>query len=241
VLAIGIEYETELGAQTDSAGAYQASIEQTDANYRLVAWIETAFDGETFRFPLEPVGGPDTHFYGADGIARDFIWKLNGRGSWASQFPADDRRAFVGGTIGVFVYDPIRDPTAALAMKLPVGSAIEVKLRPVTPLVDGTTGQMITVRIPILKATGPNTIGEVGALTDVPLARYEATAKVIDPSGGTTDLVIGATCSRSGCPLKPANLSATTDIRFVPAESRVHSRPFQGQPVAGLALYAHTP
>jgi hypothetical protein len=241
VTAIGVEYATEVDARTDQSGNYAATIAQTDGNYRMAAWIEAPFDGQTYRFPLEPAASPDTHFLGRDGISKDFVWKLSGRASWASQMAADDRRGFVGGIIGVYVYDPVTDPSASKAMMLPAGSVIDVTLRPLTPLIDGTMAQPVTTRVSVVKATGPSTIGEVGSLTDVPLARYEASATVTDPAGKATDLLVGATCSRSGCPLKPPPLAAIAEIRFVPADALVHSRPFQGQAVAGVYLYMHTP
>ena len=241
VLVIGVEYATELDLQSDSDGTYGGVIEQQDANYRMAAWVESPFEGETYRFPLEPVGDPDTHFRGADGFAKDFVWRLTGRGSWASHLQADDRSGLIGGIVGVFVYDPLTDPTAASALALPVGSIIDVTLTPLTPLVDGSDAQPITVTITIEEETGPYTIGEVGALTDVPLGRYEATATVTEPGGTARGLVVGATCTRSGCPLKPAALADTAELLFPPADPLVHSRPFQRQPVAGLALYVQLP
>lgn len=241
ITAIGTEYATEVDAKTDQSGNYSATIGQTDGNYYMAAWIEAPFDGQTYRFPLEPVGSPDTHFLGRDGISKDFVWKLSGRASWASQMQADDRRGMIGGIIGVYVYDPVTDPAASKAMALPAGSVIDVTLRPLTPLIDGTMAQPITTRISIAKATGPSTISEVGALTDVPLARYEASSTATDVTGKATDLLVGATCTRSGCPLKPPPLAAISEVRFVPADALVHPRPYQGQAVAGVTLYVHAP
>jgi hypothetical protein len=241
VLVIGVEYATELDLQSNANGTYGGAIEQKDANYRMAAWVEAPFEGATYRFPLEPVGTPDTHFLGADGFAKDFAWRLTGRGSWAGQLQADDRRGLIGGIAGVFVYDPLSDPTAAAALALPVGSTIDVTLTPTTPLVDGSQAQPLTATVTITEATGPSTIGEVGALTDVPLGRYRATATVTEPGGSPRPLLLGVTCSRSGCPLKPAALSDTAEMLFPPADPLVHSRPYQRQPVAGLALYVTLP
>ena len=242
ILVIGIEYETEIDAPLDGSGNYRATIEQTDANYRLAGWVDVPFEGETYHLPLEPVGDTDTHFLGADGISRDFVLRLTGRGSWAGQMQADDREALIGGIIGVFVYDPISDPTAARALALPVGSRITVSLRPVAPtLIDGSPAMSITFDVPITRQTGPSTIGEVGDLRGVPLGRFGATATLTDGSGAVTNLVLGVTCSRSGCPLKPASMSPSAEISFLPADNLVHSRPFQGQAVAGLALYVQRP
>ena len=238
VLAIGVEYGTEYAASTDAGGGYRSTVEQL-GSYRMAAWIETAFEGETFFFPLEPAGAVDTHFRGQDGIVKDFEWRLSGPASWASHLDPTDRDSRIGGVIGVFVYDPVRDPTAADALRLEPGSRILIELRPLTDRIDGIPAQPISVEIVVDEATGPYTIGEVGDLRDVPLAGYEASASLVGPDGTTSALVLGVTCTKSGCPLKPAGLAATAEVRFVAADQIVHSRPYQGQPAAGLAMYVH--
>jgi hypothetical protein len=239
VIVIGIEYETEVDAVTDAGGAYSATVAELEATYRMAASIETPFDGETYQFPLEPDGG-DTHFRGADGISRDFVWRLEGPGSWASHLDPSDRTSLIGGIIGVFVYDPISDPSGANALVLEPDDIITVTLRPLTSLIDGSDADVVTAQVVIEEATGPYE-GEVGDLRDVPLARYEASATLTQAGGAVTNLVVGVRCTRSGCPIRPASMAPTAEVRFLPADPNVHSRPFQGQPAAGIALYVQRP
>jgi hypothetical protein len=235
VAAISVEYETEISATSGEDGTYTIPIEQRDANYRAVAWIDVARDDQTYRFPLEPVGDPETHFHGEEGLAKDFIWKLTGQASWGTHLQPGDPRSFIGGSIALYDYDPNTDPASDRRVGLAVGSVIEITFFPSTPLIDGTEMGSFTREVTIDAPSGR--FSPVATVVDVPLASYEVAARVRSPDGEVTDLLLSARCVKTGCPARPPALDAMADLEFLPADSSVHSRPYQSQPVAGIEIY----
>jgi hypothetical protein len=238
VVAIGVEYATEISATTGQDGTFTISIEQRDANYRAAAWIDVEKDGQTYQFPLEPVGDPDTHFHGEKGLAKDFTWKVTGQASWRGHLQPDDPRSFIGGSIALYDYDPNTDPAADRRVGLPVGSVIEITFLPSTPLIDGTEVDTFTREVTIDAPSGR--FSPVATIVDVPLASYAVTATGRSPGGEATDLLLTANCVKTGCPARPPALGARAVLDFVPADPLVHSRPYQSQPVAGVAIYFRT-
>jgi hypothetical protein len=241
VLVIGVDYVTELDLRTNADGVYQGTIADESANYRLAAWVDAPFEGETYHFPLEPVGDPDTHFLGAEGLVKDFVWQLTGVGSWANELDPDDPEDRIAGSPGLYVYDPNTDPTGERALDVPIGSVVEITLRPLTALVDGSEAEPISSAITIEEEMGQFTITEVGVLSEIPIARYEVSATVTEPGGSAQMLLVAANCTSSECPIRPPPMAATAELAFRPANQSVHRRPFQGQPGAGIAIYVTLP
>jgi hypothetical protein len=61
-----------------------------------------------------------------------------------------------------------------LTWKAPMGSTVEVTLKPVGPLLDGSRGRTLVFRFPV-KTLSPETFVE-----GIPIGRYKLTAKVYD-------------------------------------------------------------
>ena len=142
--------------------------------------VEVQFEGKTYRFRLEPVGGDwNKNRDAADGITQDFVWKVTGE-HLTSDHDINNHTNWHGGSIGVrfatWRNDINKAPTA-----LPEGTPITFTLKPTTATrVDGLPAQVITI-----ERKFDARWNQCDALNDIPPAYYELTgvAKLAD---GTT-------------------------------------------------------
>ncbi|HIW33527.1 MAG TPA: hypothetical protein IAA29_12150 [Candidatus Paenibacillus intestinavium] len=144
-------YDSHILGVTDEKGYYRLRIPELNFSYRMGAKLETNYGGKTTYFYMEPV--PNHPFIGSDGAVRDFVLDIN-KGeielhSWDSVFPEDENAPWLD----------IED--------------VELTLKPVGKLVDGSTGRTIT-NFPIHQ--------DGVRLMEIPVGTYEVTA-VWKPKG----------------------------------------------------------
>jgi hypothetical protein len=239
VTAIASEYAIEIGAQTGQDGTYGIQLGEPEANYRVVAWLERDYNGRRYHVPLAPEGATDTSFFGRDGRTQNFVWQMTGKAPWGAHLQPDNSRHYIGGSIDVYVYDPNTDPTAQDAIQAPAGATIEITLTPSGPLIDGTQGETLEESVTLEEETGPLSLLSVGTIVDVPVGRYDVTARLVRPGESPVDLAGGATCDTTGCPLRPPAPAPTATVEFWPFSTPI--RPFQRNPYAGVQLYVVEP
>ena len=237
VTAISKEFSSESDTKSGKDGKFLIKLPKTESNYRLVAWAEASYNGKHWLFPLEPVGGSETSFFSKDGIAKDFVWKISGRGSWASNLEEKDPNGYLGAFIQVYLYDPNSDPSGERPVQAQAGDTVELTLDPDGPLIDGRSGQRLIKAVVLERATGKFQVTQVGTALDIPVGRYKLTAKVKHKNGGESNLKVGVVCGQSGCPIRPSSLDSETLVEFQPNVGS-HPRPYQGQPTAAMLLYA---
>jgi hypothetical protein len=111
--------------------------------------VEVPYDGRTYVLDLHPE--TDGAFAGTEGAVRNLQWKLTG--AKPTEFGAT---GYYGGLVELYA-DNFFD-----------ADQVELTLEPVKPLIDGSTGQKLTRRL-----TG----GSIGQTDDVPIGRYQITAR----------------------------------------------------------------
>ena len=144
-------YNSNILTMSDEKGNYRTELPLANTTYRMGAKYEAEYAGELYTFYMEPK--PDQPFSASSGAVRDFILNINTGQielhSWDYAYP-DDEEA----------------PMFEM-------HEVELTLKPVGKLIDGTTGNVI-IGYPVY---------EDGArLMDIPFGTYEATA-VWKPKG----------------------------------------------------------
>ncbi|MGC5327727.1 carboxypeptidase regulatory-like domain-containing protein [Brevibacillus sp. SYSU BS000544] len=147
-------YNSNILGVTDENGRYRIELERIATSWNMSADIKHEYNGKMYGFNLS--SDTDLPFAGNTGAIRNFTWKTaNGN---VLLYTADFTNP----------YDENLPP--------PQVGEIEVTLTPVSPLLDGSTGQTITKRaMPIAEGYG---------LSSVPIGRYKATARWV-PDGQT--------------------------------------------------------
>jgi hypothetical protein len=192
--SFAVEYGPPDAAAAQSANAPAGRAEGRNGRYEIrvpadgdyATWATTTIDwhGRPLTFALEAEGGqrPAT-VTAARGAVRNYAWKLSGPRPGRDQ--ADDGSGYAAATYGAFlevnaheaerrggaVTDPGLYKTAREA-------EVEVTLTPKGKLADGSTGQPIVRRVPVIKSGTRS-----GGIRDVPVGDYTATAKLVDASG----------------------------------------------------------
>lgn len=140
-------YNNNILGQTDEDGSYKLKVEP--GSWYVRATIDVQYDNQTYTLDLDPDNSKG--FAGTKGAVRNFQWKLTG--ARPTDFGAS---GYYGGSIEIVGGWDFYDV-----------EGVELTLKPVAPLIDGSTGQTIT----------QNPEGYV--LEDVPLGRYEISARYI--------------------------------------------------------------
>lgn len=139
--------------------------------------VEVDFEGQRYRFRLEPVGADHNKNRDASGgITQDFVWKVTGERP-GSDHNINTHTNWYGGSIGVRRAGWRNDTNKAPA-PLPDGTPVTFTLKPTTATrVDGSPAQTITV-----ERKFDERWGQCDALNDIPPAHYELTgvAKLAD-------------------------------------------------------------
>ena len=156
-------FNTNVVAVTDNNGYYQMDIKNPGGTWTVHGQIQRQYNGQTYTFYVyadnaDPVSG-------TAGAIRKLTWKLSGAIPGLSNSKYGAKVAYYDNS-PIFIRD----------------EEIEFTLIPEGPLVDGSTGQTITGF-----ATGRfSMVGTaVGSgLDDVPLGRYQLSARYIPKNGG---------------------------------------------------------
>ncbi len=143
-----------LGA-TDAAGRYRIDVSQPIGSWRMNAHLMRPYNGRTYRVPLHP--DTDAAFAGVDGAVRHFTWRLTGETHEGTRYGV---RAWV-------YLNESPDPAVGTVLY----PDVEVTFTPAGPLVDGSAGQPVVVRLT-----------DGFRVEDLPLGRYTVSARWI-PAG----------------------------------------------------------
>lgn len=150
-------YNSNLVSITNADGTYSIKLPAAASTYTASAEIKTNYNGIAYKFRLRPeeVGG-----FTQEGAVRNFRWVLSG------EYP-DEPGLYYGGTITL---------DKVIGSSLFDVENIEFTLTPVSNLVDGSVGKILTRRC------GPPSSDTFGQLVDIPIGRYKITA-VHKPTG----------------------------------------------------------
>lgn len=156
-------YNTNAVGVTDAQGRYRIDVGQPVGTWHMTAHLRREFEGRTYDLSLHPDN--DAPFAGTEGAVRNFRWRLTGARA--------DGLGFYGGTVQ-FLVDP--QGWAADAHQ----TDVELTFTPVGPLIDGSTGQTLTLR------------ANQGLFTirDVPLGKYAITARYAPEGAAPRPMVL---------------------------------------------------
>ena len=143
--------------------------------YEVLGVAPLSFDGGTYLFDLEPADGSCDQEMAEDGIVEDMVVRLTGISPCNTGADPTAYLEYHGAAVQLF---------GRLSGSRSGDTVIEYVLDPVTPLADGSQGETLTLRrtIDALQTSfGP--LESSWILHDIPLARYEVTASLVD--GGT--------------------------------------------------------
>ncbi len=194
-------------AETNLNGAYQVDV--VPGMYTVRAQYSPSINGRGWTFPLHPADDSMAQVDPTAGVAKDFIWRLQGTQMGGDPGNAYDR---YGGFIFVTVeYKSwqTRDPFDS--------AQLEFSLIPLGKLVDGSDGQPILIRRTGKQIKTPHGLSDsrdvlnTRYLADIPIGQYRLTVKRLGTFGGTL-LPIALAESRE-------DLRKSLDIDFVPTET----------------------
>ncbi len=140
-------YNTNILGQTNENGQYK--IELTPGSWYIRGTIDVPFDDKTYTLDLDPE--TEGAFAGTEGAIRNLRWKLTGKKP--DEFGGG---GYYGGSIEIIGVWGFFDT-----------DGVELTLKPVANLIDGSTGQTLT----------QNPEGSI--LQDVPLGKYELAARYV--------------------------------------------------------------
>jgi hypothetical protein len=147
-----------LDGTTDANGDYRIALDPPNGSWHMSVVYKTTWNGVDYGFDLAPID--DSNFIGADGGVRDFVWKLTG--------PTPQGDSSYGGTVDVYMN---------FSGEIPIDPQyVKLTLTPDGPLVDGSTGGVVT-------ATGDR-------IDDVAVGRYAVTAAYAEPGKPSVDLLV---------------------------------------------------
>lgn len=162
---------------TDSNGAY--SVQVAAGQYYTYAFANVTYENTAWSLPLDPVDGVNDMQNPANGLTKDFRWKLDGL---QPQQPAYDPHNFYG--------VPLHLNFAGLNLP-PDGATFTFTLTPNGPLIDGSTGQTLTFqRSAQAMRTDPGSVSldDTDNLYDIPIGDYTITGQVTLADGSTQSL-----------------------------------------------------
>jgi hypothetical protein len=188
VVADNVLYQTVyvLGT-TDADGRYRINLGQQIGGWRVNASLLRPYNGRTYRVPLHP--DTDAAFAGVDGAVRHFTWRLTGETHEGTRYGV---RAWVyinespDRTVGPVLY---RD--------------VEVTFTPVGPLIDGSAGQPVVVRL-----------DDGFRVQDLPLGRYAVTARWLPAGGAARAMAVRVRDTGAYTPMVVADWPADSDGRI---------------------------
>jgi len=202
--------------RTDAQGNYQMSKLALDSPYMIFAWLGVDYRGKKFCLRIAPETSADYNTYLIrDGAVRNFRWKLQGRIE-DSDYAPDDDGAWFGGTIRLFPEFEDGDHN----------STLELTMTPIGPLIDGSTGAVLSKTVDLQKST---------YVLDIPAGAYKITATRVKSDGTRMPARVGRSF---------LELSSETEFEFepVPIEPLECGR-FTGE-LSGLArgfLWVNSP
>ena len=146
-------FRTSTEGRTNAQGVYEIPLPVGICQI-VNADCRVSYNGKTLLLPLHPADGERDNFNSKEGHIENFLLRASG-----SAGPD-------GGNYGASL--------RLLTWKAPMGSTVEVTLKPVGALLDGSRGRTLVLRFPV-KTLSPETFVE-----GIPIGRYQLSAKVYD-------------------------------------------------------------
>ena len=191
------------GYSAKSGQNVTANIDGADGKYRTDvgpgqfatrAWTDVEYNGRPYRIDLHPVDGKGglTKQDAAPGLTKNFVWRLDGFRAGADARGDDRYYSHFGGSInlnpeghGVVYWQTIkRDYSHPSEPPIPADATVELTLTPDGPLIDGSTGKPL-----VLKLRGADIHGYMDRITrGIPIGRYKATARATLADGTSKPL-----------------------------------------------------
>ncbi|BDP44463.1 hypothetical protein DAETH_44320 (plasmid) [Deinococcus aetherius] len=155
---------------TDEGGRYEVE-GLPPVGYRAYAWLGVRYQGQKFCYRLAlPKTSEYNPFVPKDGIVRNFQWKLSGRvPDWDDD---SSELGYFGGSMSP-MQGGFQDRWATN------DDQIELQLTPVGPLIDGSTGKVLTKTVPGRKLA-----------VDIPIGTYRVKATFIGKNGTREPLIV---------------------------------------------------
>ncbi len=185
----------------DGNGHYEMQV--PGGLYGFDARAYMPLNGNTVCIRLEPLDGRPTEqaVHSAPGIVKDFQLRLTGPQAGGNLSTV---QGYHGGALTITDGNDWKNPYfGALTKSYPQGSKVVLTLVPLTPLIDGSRGQSLTLECPIEQMTG----GGVHK-ANIPLAAYRVTAKLVTPDGNQKQMRVAA--------LPNVNFSSAVDVLYGP-------------------------
>jgi hypothetical protein len=191
------------GYSSKSGQTVSTSIDGADGKYRTDvgpgqfatrAWTDVEYNGRKYRIDLEPVDGKgglvkqDTK----DGVIKHFVWKLDGFRAGCDERSTDRFYSHCGASInfnpeghGVTYWTTIKkDYQHTPEPPIPADAIVELTLTPDGPLIDGSEGKPV-----VLKIRGADIQGYMDRITrGIPIGKYHATARATLADGSVKPL-----------------------------------------------------
>jgi hypothetical protein len=190
----GVSYQSgqnvSFHATPGTDGEYAQRV--ADGSYRVTATVELNYDGQAYRFDLEPVGGSSSNRDSAGGISQDFVWRIQGliAGRPAGSTNAND---YLGISVAPRFQSVFSDRNNRWITIGGPDARVIFTLTPTAPLIDGSRGQPLT-----LETDYDPLFSDIrSGLLDVPIGIYEITGVEVDGSGRVTPLLIWDFATRS--------------------------------------------
>jgi len=162
--------------RTDAQGNYQFTKLALDVPYKLYAWVGVDYHGKKYCLRVSPETSRDYDSAGLrEGAIRNFRWRLQGRMEDSSFAPEEDG-SWYGGTIRLFTYFEDND----------YKSIIELTLTPSGPLIDGSTGAVVTRNVDLQKSQ---------FVLDIPAGAYKVSAARVKSDGTRVAARVGPSSS----------------------------------------------
>lgn len=152
-------FRTDSRGRTNAQGIYEFPVpsgvcQVVNADCRVL------YNGKSLLLPLHPADSERDHFPSKQGHVENFVLRTSGAAREGQA--ASDGSSSYGGRIRLLSY------------AIPRGGVLEVTLKPLGTLADGTSGRTLLFRFPEQDARNETFLG------GIPLGRYSLTARVYD-------------------------------------------------------------
>jgi hypothetical protein len=164
---------------TDADGVYR--VEVPAGQYEVLAQGVLPFDGQDYLFELDPSDGQCEQEMSNVGIVEDFTLHLTGLIA-CRDFDPDDHTAYHGAVVQL---------NSQMTVNRAPHEVIEYTLEPIGALADGSPGEtLVMTRTFSSFQTSAGPIDSSWVLYDIPLARYSASAALVDAGGARVPLLV---------------------------------------------------
>jgi hypothetical protein len=158
-------FKTGATGTTDADGVYDLAVPDGVCRVVMTGYV-VRYNGRDYALPLHPIDGECGHFPAAEGSVEHFVLLMHGIADPAGvkQNPGFGNQ-YYGGSVRLFWFSE----------DIPPGGTVEITLTPKGKLLDGTDGRTLVLRL-------PNKLGGEFHLNNIPLGRYTATGRLLEPS-----------------------------------------------------------